>query len=60
MTNERPPLGERFEIREETRYCVYRVGASDPIGVCKERPDAENCRAMLERDEWPWYSRPAK
>lgn len=55
---EKPPLGERYEVREELRFCVYRVGEVDPIGICKLKADADNTRTMLERDEWPWYSRP--
>lgn len=56
--NNPPPLGERFEVREELRWCVYRVGNDEPIAVSKTEAAADVCRAMCERNEWPWYARP--
>lgn len=52
------PLGERFEIREVTMYCTFRVGAAEPIARATTREAAEKCRKACELNEWPWYSRP--
>ena len=48
---------DRFETREEKRWCVYRVGADQPIAVCLTQEAARDCLERIERNEHPWYER---